>query len=265
MPIENITLGRFRDTGSVIHKLDPRTKGFCALSMMTATFAVNDFKGLAVSFAIAIIFIIMAKTGFGDFLKNMKAFIWLFVITFALHLFFSPYPGESNYYEILGMKINSAGAERGFFYSGRIALLLAYSYLLMVSTAPLEIADGLEKALKPLKIIGFPAHETAMVLSIALRFVPTLLDEAVRIKQAQLCRGAKLEGNVIFKIKGFSSMLIPLFTSAFQRADYLAMAMEARGYRGGEGRTSYTELKFKLSDLTALIICAISIILTILI
>jgi len=124
----------------------------------------------------------------------------------------------------------------------------------MAVTSPLEIADGLERALKPLQKIGFPAQETAMVLSIALRFVPTLLDEARRIKDAQICRGARLDGGLIWKVKGFSAMLIPLFVSALRRADNLALALEARGYRSGEVRTSYVELKVKVKDLAAIII-----------
>ena len=256
MPIENVSIGKYRETGSIIHRLDPRTKGFCAVSLMAATFTVDNFTGLAAAVVLALALVITAKVGMVDFLGNLRAFTWLFVITIALHLFFGPKQGDFFTLPYVGWQINSTGATRGLFYSIRIVLLLAYSYVFMAVTSPLEIADGLERVLKPLKKVGFPAHETAMVLSIALRFVPTILDEAVRIKRAQLCRGARLEGNIIFKIKGFASMLIPLFTSAFHRADNLALAMEARGYRGGEGRTSFVELSFKFRDFVAIMATA---------
>jgi len=220
---------------------------------MAAAFAVNSFFGLALSVIFTAGISFVADISLQDFIRNLKAFIWLFALTFLLHLFFSP-PGENYSLPYIGWRINLTGVENGFFYTIRIALLLAYSYLFMAVTSPLEIADGLERILKPLKKVGFPAQETAMVLSIALRFVPTLLDEARRIKDAQICRGARLDGSLIFKVKGFSAMLIPLFVSALRRADHLALALEARGYRGGESRTSYVELKFKAGDLAALIL-----------
>ena len=212
--------------------------------------------GLAAAFALAL----LARVGVGDFLRNLKVFAWLFILTIGIHLLFSP--EASHYYRIpvIGLNISAPGLENGVFYSLRIALLLAFSYLLMAVTSPLEIADGIELALKPLKRIGIPSHEAAMVMSIALRFVPTLLDEARRIRDAQLCRGARLEGGILQRVKGFSAMLIPLFASALRRADNLALAMEARGYRGGENRTSYIELSFSLKDAAAVFITFITVI-----
>ena len=264
MPLlDDITIGRYKARGSVIHKLDPRTKGLCTIIFMGAIFGIKGFIGLAGGIILAVGLTSLSKVGLSDFGRNLKAFVWLFVLTFALHLFFSP-AGDKLSLPVIGLQLGREGLERGVFYSGRIALLLAFSYIFMATTSPLEIADGLERSLKPLKKVGFPAHEAAMVLSIALRFVPTLLDEAKRIRDAQLCRGAKLEGNILLKIKGFSAMLIPLFASALRRADTLALAMEARGYRGGEGRTSYIELRFKKVDFgavvfTALIVCGLAI------
>jgi len=251
--LNDITIGRYQPRDSLIHRLDPRTKGFCVLAFMAGSFAVDSFTGLIIFIVITLGIAALAKVNMRDFTRNLKVFIWLFALTFLLHLFFSP-PGEVYILPYLGWRINLTGLENGFYYTLRIALLLAYSYLFMAVTSPLEIADGLERALKPLQKIGFPAQETAMVLSIALRFVPTLLDEARRIKDAQICRGARLDGGLIWKVKGFSAMLIPLFVSALRRADNLALALEARGYRSGEVRTSYVELKVKVKDLAAIII-----------
>jgi len=217
---------------------------------MSATFGVEGFWGLAGGILYAAVLIILSQIGLRDLSRNLKAFLWLFILTFALHLLFTP-ASEKITVLVIGLQVSRAGVENGFFYSLRIALLLAYSYWFMAVTSPLEIADGMERTLRPLKKIGFPAHETAMILSIALRFVPTLLDEARRVRDAQICRGARFDGNILQKAQSFSSMLIPLFASAIRRADHLALALEARGYRGGDGRTSYVELRFKWIDLAA--------------
>ena len=221
---------------------------------MCAVFSIGSFIGLVCGLFLIVIITALAKISLSDFTRNLKAFLWLFILTFILHLFFTQTGEERMALPVFGWELSRQGLERGIFYCCRIALLLGFSYIFMAATSPLEIADGLERTLLPLKKVGFPAHETALILSIALRFVPTLLDEAKRIRDAQLCRGARLQGNMLLKIKGFSAMLIPLFASALRRADTLALAMEARGYRGGEGRTSYVELKFKLNDLFTLII-----------
>ncbi len=198
----------------------------------------------------------VSKVSVRDFRRNLRAFTWLFVLTFGLHIFFGP-GDESIRVPYIGWEVSQSGVYNGFYYSLRIFLLLAFSYIFMATTSPLEIADGIERTLRPLQKIGFPANETAMILSLALRFVPTLLDEARRIRDAQICRGARLDGNVLHKVKGFSAMLIPLFASALRRADNLALAIEARGYRGGKGRTSYFELRFKTADFEALSISAL--------
>jgi energy-coupling factor transport system permease protein len=257
MPLLNdITLGRYKDRTTFIHALDPRTKGLCVLSFMGATFWIDKFPSLTGGLVIALGLVILAKVGLEDLLRNLKGFVWLFILTFALHLIFTT--GEEKVIlPIVKLPIDITGLEQGVFYCLRIALLLAFSYLFMATTAPLAIADGLEKFLRVFKKLGLPAHESAMMFALALRFVPTLLDEARRIRDAQLCRGARLEGNLFFKVKGFSSMLIPLFASALRRADNLALALEARGYRGGEGRSYYIELKFRAQDLIALLVTSI--------
>jgi energy-coupling factor transport system permease protein len=236
--LNDISLGRYIERDSVVHKLDPRTKGLCAILGMIVAMKVSDSRGLAISLTLIILLLWISKLNLIDLLKNFKGFTILFFLTFILHLLFTP----------------TAPIATGLFYCGRIALLLSFSYLFMATTSPLEIADGLERTLKPLKNIRFPSHETAMVIAIALRFVPTILDEAKRIRDAQLCRGARLEGNIIAKINGFSAMLIPLFASAIRRADNLSIAMISRGYRGGEGRSSYIELRFQVNDFIAIVL-----------
>ncbi len=253
--IDDITIGRYKARNSVIHRLDPRAKGLCVLILLVAVFWIDSGAGLGGGIGLALSLMALSGVGLTDFLRNLKAFFWLFLFTFVLHIVFTSSP-ESFELPFLRWRIGLSGVENGIFYSLRIGLLLAFSYIFMAVTSPLEIADGLEKSLRPLKRLGFPAHEAAMMLSIALRFVPTLLDEARRIRDAQLCRGARLQGSVGQRVKGFSSMLIPLFASALRRADNLALAMEARGYRGGEGRVSFVELRFGLSDLIGLIVTA---------
>ena len=251
--LDDITIGRYQPQDSLIHNLDPRTKGFITLLFMAGTFGIHSILGLLLGICSTTIFIALAKISVRDMLGNLKAFAWLFIFTFALHLFFSP-PGEIFTIPYLGWEISTAGLQNGFFYSMRILLVLTFSYLFMAVTSPLEISDGLEKVMRPLLKIGFPVNEAAMMLSIALRFVPVLLDEARRIKDAQVCRGARLDGNLYEKVRGFSSMLIPLFVSALRRADNLALAIEARGYRGGKGKTYYIDLRFRGADFVALLI-----------
>ena len=252
MPLlDDITLGRYHPGDSLIHRLDPRTKGFCALTLMMAVFGIQSFWGIVFGMAAVLSLVISSGVGFSGFLKNLRAFFWLFLLTFLLHLLFSP-ASEIVELPLLKIGISLEGLNRGIFYSCRIAFLLAFSYLFMAVTSPMEIAGALEKILKPFARLGFPAGETSLAVSIALRFVPTLLDEARRIRDAQLCRGAKLEGNLYQKISGFSAMLIPLFVSAMRRADTLALTLEARGYRGSEGRSSYVRMSFGFNDAVAI-------------
>ena len=256
MPLlDDITIGSYQPQDSFIHNLDPRTKGFITILFMAGTFGIHSILGLLLGICSTTIFIALAKSSVRDLLGNLKAFAWLFIFTFALHLFFSP-PGDTYTLPVIGWRVSISGLENGFFYSMRILLVLTFSYLFMAVTSPLEISDGLEKVMRPLLKIGFPVNEAAMMLSIAFRFVPVLLDEARRIKDAQVCRGARLDGNIYEKVRGFSSMLIPLFISALRRADNLSLAIEARGYSGGRGKTCYIDLRFRIADLLALIIAA---------
>jgi energy-coupling factor transport system permease protein len=183
-------------------------------------------------------------------LKNLRAFLVLFVLTFVLHGFFTsgrilfkiPYLGTVFTYE---------GVVKGGFYTIRIGILIVLANLLTLTTSPMSLTDALTCFLKPFRKLGVPAHEIGMMISIALRFIPIFIEESDRIKNAQISRGAQFEGNMMNKIKNISSLIIPLFVSTFRRANDLAYAMESRCYRGGEGRTSYYVLKFCRNDLLA--------------
>lgn len=257
MPIiDDITIGRYQSRDSMIHALDPRTKGISTLLLMVSTFGISSFIGLGSGLLISLGLIALAKIESSDFRRNLRAFSWLFLFTFLLHLFFTP-SDEKFLIPLINAGVSKEGMILGLYYCGRIGLLLSFSYIFMAVTSPMEITDGIERTLRPFKKIGLPVYDIALAISIALRFVPTLLDEARRIRDAQLCRGARLEGNVILKIQGFSAMLIPLFASALRRADALALALEARGYKNSEKRTSFIRLKFKRIDGWALLLMLI--------
>jgi len=249
--LDDITIGSYQAGDSMIHLLDPRTKGFSVILLMTAGFFVSSFMGILCAILVCMFLLFIAKIRFLDLFKNLRGFMWLFILTLLLHMFVGSQI-DSQKISLWGLTISVEGVIRGIFYSLRIGFLIALSYFIMAVTSPMEIADGLERILRPLKKLGFPAQETSLAISIALRFVPTLLDEARRIRDAQLCRGAPLEGNIFVRIRGFVSMLVPLFTSALRRADLLALALESRGFNTNPDRKSYIELKFAQRDIYAL-------------
>jgi energy-coupling factor transport system permease protein len=256
--LDDITLGRYQARNSIIHSLDPRTKGGGVLILMIAVFAVSTFWGLGLGLAISVIILILSRIGLSDMGRNFKAFLWLFILTFALHLLFDT-SERKIFLPYIGMYIGIEAVFQGLFYCGRIALILILSYLFMATTAPMEIADGLERSMKPLRKFKLPTQEIALMISIAFRFVPTFIEEAQRIRDAQICRGARIEGHLLERIKSFSAMLIPLFASALRKAELLSLALEARGYRGGAGRSSFVQLRFRISDFGALVFIMISV------
>ena len=184
-------------------------------------------------------------------LKNLRPFIWLFVLTIGLHVLFTRGSGMIRI-PLVGLQISQEGLIRGFYYILRIATFVILAALLTLTTSPIALTDGIERFLRPFRRIGVPAHEIAMMISISLRFVPILLEDADRIQKAQISRGSRFDGNVIQRVKHVFPIIIPLFLSTFRRADDLAVAMDSRCYRGGEGRTSLYELKFSWPDAVAL-------------
>ncbi len=249
--LNDITLGRYVSVDSTVHRLDPRTKLGACMVLMSAILIGDSFLGL-----IGLLFCLLGITArsnlpYGLVLRNLRPFMWLFMLTFGLHAFRTPGAVLWNV-PLIDVGMTAEGLSEGIFLAVRLSTLIIAASLLTLTTSPMELTDGLERLLTPFKRFGVPAYELSAVTSIALRFIPTLMDEAHRIRQAQLARGASFEGGLVKRIKSLIPLLVPLFLSAFRRADRLALAMESRCYKGGEGRTSLVELRFKASDLLAI-------------
>ncbi len=249
----DITLGHYYPGDSFIHRLDPRTKLIAIMVLMTSLL-VSYRPILLFGFILLTIFIvILSRFPVSLVFRNLRPFIWLFAITLTVHIFWTP--GRILWHiPLIGIDVTSEGLRMGLVYSIRLALLIVYAAILTLSTSPIELTDSLERLLSPLKRLRVPTHEIIMMLTLSLRFIPTLLEEAQRIKNAQLSRGATFEGNVIRRIRSIIPLILPLFVSAFRRADELALAMDSRCYMGGEGRTSYKVLQFKAADYLVLTI-----------
>ncbi len=245
--IRDITVGQYYPSESVIHDLDPRFKIIASFIYMISIFAVENIIGYGVVTLFIALLIKMSKIPVKYILKGLKPIMLIIIFAFVINVFFTP--GKIIFqYKIV--KITDEGLYRGFFMAIRLVFLIIGTSLLTLTTSPLKLTDGIEKLLNPFKRIGLPAHELAMMMTISLRFIPTLLEETDKIMKAQMARGADFEsGSIISRAKGLIPLLVPLFISAFQRADDLAMAMEARCYRGGDNRTQLKVLKYTKKDL----------------
>jgi energy-coupling factor transport system permease protein len=251
MRIHDITIGQYAERDSAVHSLDPRTKLLICGIVMILTLLLSRLDVAVSLFIILILFHCLARLNPLAALKNLRPFLWLFLVTWGLHIFLSE--GKVLYrIPVIGVLITEEGIRDGFFYSLRIALLIITANLLTLTTSPMALTDAMERLLSPLKRIGVPAHEIAMMLSIAIRFIPLLVNESERIRKAQISRGNRFEGSLIRKMKQMIPLIIPLFLSAFRRANDLALAMDARCYRGGVERTSFVQLRFKFRDAAAL-------------
>jgi len=246
-----MTLGQYAPRESVIHGYDPRTKLFSSLILMTMLMFTRRWEVMIV-FSLLIIFMYgFAKLSLRLALSNIRPFIWLFFLTVLLHAFFTP--GDSLFrIPFISTTVTAEGLRQGAFYAFRIILFILVASLLTLTTSPMSLTDAMERFLKPLRRFGVPAHEAAMMLSIALRFIPILVDEADRIRKAQESRGSQFSGGLIQRIRSVIPLVIPLFMSAFRRAGDLAFAMEARCWRGGDHRTSYELLHLGARDWTAM-------------
>lgn len=248
--LKDLTLGQYLPADSLVHRLDPRTKIGSALILMAALMFINGLMGF-VPIGLGIFAVIgLSGTPYSVVLKNIRAFRWLLLITFLAHSIMTP-GTEVTIRETIIPWITQEGLNQGALFTVRLASIMIIAAILTLTTAPIEVADGLESLLSPFKRIGVPAHELAMMMVIALRFIPTLVDEADRLQKAQMARGADFSGNPFRKAKRLTALLIPLMLSAFRRADELAVAMDARCYRGGTGRTHYRELTFEPMDVIA--------------
>ena len=249
----DITIGQYYPADSVLHKLDPRTKILAILVYMVSLFIVNNFYGLLGMMAISILVVTVSKVPIKYFFRGLKMIIFIVLLTVALQMFMTP--GEV-IWQWSFLKITKEGIRQAVFMGTRLVLLISITSILTLTTTPIALTDGIERLLKPFQRIGVPAHELAMMTSIALRFIPTLVEETDKIMKAQAARGANFDtGNLIEKVKALVPLLVPLFLSAFQRADELAIAMEARCYHGGTNRTRLKALQYTRKDLAVGILC----------
>lgn len=254
-------IGQYVKNQSFVHRLDPRTKIIILMLFCISIFIVNNFYGYIFLFILLVLWIIFSKTNPMLLLKGAKAIFILILITVIFNLFLTQ---GKPIFNIFGLTITDKGMILSIFLVIRLLLLVFSTTLLTVTTSPIELTDGLEILLGPLKKIKFPVHEISMMMSIALRFIPTIAEEADKIMKAQMSRGADFEsGGVIKKAKSLLPLLIPLFISAFKRADELAIAMEARCYRGSEGRTKLKKLEFGSADYISFVVAFLLIFLAI--
>ncbi|MBN1478850.1 energy-coupling factor transporter transmembrane protein EcfT [candidate division KSB1 bacterium] len=250
--LTDISLGQYYPGDSFVHRLDPRTKLLSILCFMTAL--LISFEPIVlIGFSIlTLVIIASSQLPLALVLRNVRPFIWLFFLTIFVHVFLTP--GRLLYtMPLMSLKITYEGLTLGLIYSVRLVLLILLAALLTLTTSPIELTDALERMLSPLKRFKVPTHEVVMMLTLSLRFIPTLLEEAQRLKNAQVSRGASFEGNVVQRIRSIVPLILPLFISAFRRADDLALAMDSRCYTGGEGRTSFRKLVFKSADYLVLL------------
>lgn len=249
---DKLLLGRYIQGNSIIHELDPRTKLLGSFYFIVIVFLANHWLAY-LALAIFTFFVIyLSGISISYFLRGIRPMLWIIIFTVVFQMLFTS--GGTVYFQLGPISITSLGLLNGLYIFMRLVLIIMMSTILTLTTAPLELTDGIEHLLRPLTRFGFPAHEVALMLSIALRYVPTLMDEAQKIMNAQRARGVEFdEGSFIDRIKAMIPILIPLFVSAFNRADEMAIAMEARGYRGGEGRTKYRQLQFSRIDVYAIL------------
>ncbi|MDD7413470.1 MAG: energy-coupling factor transporter transmembrane component T [Eubacteriales bacterium] len=253
----NITLGQYFPGTSPLHRLDPRAKILLTIALIAAVFVASSLPAYALVFLFIAGMAALSRIDVKFMVKGLKPVFFVIIFTFVLNLFFTT--GGNTLLSWKFIKITDQGLKSAGFMALRLVLLILGTQLLTLTTSPIALTDGIESLLKPLSKIGFPAHELAMMMSIALRFIPTLMEETDKIMKAQMARGADFEtGNLVQKAKSMLPLLVPLFVSAFRRADELAMAMEARCYRGGEHRTRMKQLRFtRLDALAALVMAAL--------
>ena len=234
--LKNITIGQYFPGNSLIHRMDARMKIILTLVLLVDVFVSGGFVGFGVITAFVLMAARTTKIGLGFIVRGIKPIMFIAIFTFVLNLFMQS--GGETLVSWKFINITTEGLRTAIYMALRLMLLVVASQLLTLTTSSLSLTDGIEALLRPLSVIKFPAHEIAMMMSIALRFIPTLMEETDKIMNAQKARGADFEsGNLIARAKAMVPLLVPLFVSAFRRADELALAMEARCYRGGNGRT----------------------------
>ena len=245
--LDKLLLGRYLQGDSFIHRLDPRTKFLATFLFIIIVFLANNWLTYFILAIFTMIALLASKIPMSFFWNGVKPLLWVILFTVVLQMVFTT--GGEVYVEWYFIKITSYGVINAIFIFLRFMFIIFISTLMTLTTPPLQIADAMESIMKPLGKIGVPVHEIALMLSIALRFVPTLMDEAQKIMNAQRARGVDFgEGNLFEQMKAIIPILIPLFVSSFNRAEDLATAMEARGYQGGTGRSKYRVLTYGKID-----------------
>ena len=254
--MDNMILGRYIPGNSIVHRLDPRSKLVAMILLIIIVFWANNPITNVILFAATGIFVALSEVPLSFFIKGLKSMFFLITFTTLFQLFFIS--GGQVLFEMGFIKITTQGIEQAGIIFCRFVLIIFFSTLLTLTTMPLSLATAVESLLGPLKRFKVPVHEIGLMLSMSLRFVPTLMDDTIRIMNAQKARGVDFgEGNVIQKVKAMIPILIPLFATSLKRADSLATAMEARGYQGGNGRSQYRQLNWMNKDSVALLLICV--------
>lgn len=253
--LRDITIGQYVPGESVIHRLDPRTKILLTLIFIISLFIITRFSGYIIAAAFLFTVIYLSRIPARYIIKGLRGIIIILLITVLINMFMTP---GRVLWSFLFLKVTYEGLTQATFMGLRLVFLIVGTSILTLTTPPIIMTDGIEYLLKPLRPIGVPAHELAMMMTIALRFIPTLMEETDKIMKAQMARGADFEsGNVLNRARNMVPLLVPLFINAFRRADELAIAMEARCYRGGEGRTRLHELIYNRNDYLAYVFATV--------
>lgn len=249
--MEKMIFGRFIPGNSFVHRMDARSKLLFVFGFIVIVFLANNFLTYSLLVAFTLLVILMSRIRLYFLVNGLKPVLILIVFTFMLHVLFTK-EGDL-LFELGFLKVYEEGLKQGVFISVRFLVLVFMTSILTLTTSPISITDGVETLLNPLKRFKLPVHELALMMSISLRFIPTLMDETHKIMKAQMARGSDLSaGPIMSRLKAVIPLLVPLFVSSFKRAEDLATAMEVRGYRGGEGRTRYRQLKWDFGDTLAL-------------
>ncbi|HJH10518.1 MAG TPA: energy-coupling factor transporter transmembrane protein EcfT [Metalysinibacillus jejuensis] len=251
--MDKIIFGRFLPGNTYVHKMDPRAKLLFVFGFIVVVFLANNTITYGILIGITLFVMLLARIKPSFLINGLKPVVFLLIFTFLLHLFFTREGDLLWEWGIL--KIYEGGLRQGIYIAIRFAVLVIMTSFLTLTTSPIAITDAIEILLNPLKKIKVPVHELALMMSISLRFIPTLMDETDKIMKAQMARGSDLStGPIKDRIKAVVPLLVPLFVSAFKRAEDLATAMEVRGYKGGEGRTRYRQLAWHSRDTLALVV-----------
>ena len=254
--MDNMILGRYIPGNSIVHRLDPRSKLVAMILLILIVFWANNPITNLILFVATGIFVALSGVPLSFFIKGLRSMFFLIAFTTLFQLFFIS--GGQVLFEMGFIKITTQGIEQAGIIFCRFVLIIFFSTLLTLTTMPLSLATAVESLLGPLKRFKVPVHEIGLMLSMSLRFVPTLMDDTIRIMNAQKARGVDFgEGNIIQKVKAMIPILIPLFATSLKRADSLATAMEARGYQGGHGRSQYRQLNWMHKDSVALLLVCV--------